>query len=70
MVLELDFKNNVGRILNSKEISVNQLVNFIQSVKNDVSFGASNLTLSELITRCFNDSRMFDAWFNHIDVMN
>lgn len=51
----------------NKDLSVNQIVNFVNAAKKGVP---DSMTLFELVVRCFNDSRMFDSWFNHLDVMN
>lgn len=50
-----------------KELTIKQLINFIQAYR---KCSDSDMTLSELILRCFNDDMMFDSWFNHINVMD
>lgn len=57
-------------LIEHKDITIKQLINFIQSIRKINDWDTANMTLSELITRCFNDKRMFDSWFNHLDVMN
>lgn len=54
-------------LFDKKDLSVTQIINFIHAIKKGIP---DSMTLSELIVRCFNDSRMFDSWFNHLDVMN